>query len=148
MAEELKEKLLEIAKGLLGKPYKYGARPEEAPNYFDCSLFVQYVFGQIGIKIPRSTIEQAEFAGKKVEELSQIKEGDLIFIRGESGHYNKTFPEGIGHVALYLGDGKVIHATSKRISHEPIIEIGEVRIDKLDELIARSGPLVIIKRLL
>jgi len=38
--------IIKIAKSLIGAPYKYGAIIEEAPDYFDCSGFIQYVFKQ------------------------------------------------------------------------------------------------------
>ena len=140
-------KLVETAKSLVGKPYKYGAKADETPDFFDCSLFTQYLFKQIGIEIPRSTIEQAEFTGTKVNDITQTEPGDIIFFRGERGHYNPAFPKGIGHCVLYIGDNKVIHAASKRIQHNPIIvEKGEVRINSLKSVIERSGPVVIIKR--
>jgi len=42
-----------------------------------------------------------------------IKPGDLIFIRSHAGYYNSKFPEGVGHVAIYLGDDEVISARSR-----------------------------------
>ena len=140
--------IIALAKSLAETPYKYGATMEEAPNVFDCSGFVKYLYQQIGYDIPRSTIEQAEFAGEKVESLDDIKPGYLLYLHGKYGHYNPTFPEGIGHVVMYLGDKEVIHAVSKRTQREPqIIEEGKVQIDKLDYVLEDSGPLVIIKRI-
>ena len=59
MTDQQKKKLVSIAETVLGKPYHYGAKPEEAPETFDCSSFTQYLFKQIGIELPRSTILQA-----------------------------------------------------------------------------------------
>ncbi len=59
MTKEQQKKLIQVARSLLGKPYRYGAKPEEAPNVFDCSSFTQYVFKQVGIELPRTSIEQA-----------------------------------------------------------------------------------------
>ncbi len=141
-----KSRLIEIAKNLIGKPYKYGARPEEAPEFFDCSSFIQYIFKNIGIDLPRSTIEQAS-KGEKIENLSDLKIGDLIFFHGTHGHYNPKFPEGIGHIALYIGEDKTIHAGSKRIEENPkIVEIGQVEERELDELIKKLKPVITIKR--
>ncbi len=146
------EKLVKIAKSLAGRPYKYGAKAEEAPRFFDCSLFTKYVFGQIGVKLPRTAIEQA-MVGKKVA-LSKIKECDIIFLKGEIGRYNKYFPAGVGHEGIYIGGGKVIHASRKRISgryediyHPELIkEIGKVIVEDLNKFIKRNQPLVVIKR--
>ena len=113
--KELKiEKVIKLAKHLKGRPYKYGATIADAPKFFDCSLFTQYIFREIGIPIPRTAIEQA-VVGKKVS-IKKIKEGDLIFMKGEIGRYNKFFPVGIGHVGVYIGKGIVVHAERKRIS--------------------------------
>ena len=144
------EELLSFAKQFVGTPYKYGALMSDAPDYFDCSGFVKYVFAHVGITIPRSTIEQAEFVGKKVKDIKRIQPGDLIFVHGTSGHYNKKFPQGIGHVGVYLGDKKIIHASSRRTSHWPdkIEENGSVRIDFLERFLKRGGALITIQRTL
>ncbi len=145
-AEEKKKKIVEIAKGLIGKPYKYGATPDEAPEFFDCSSFIQYVFKEIGVDLPRSTILQAN-EGNAVK-LEEIEPGDLLFFHGTQGFYNEKFPEGIGHVVLYIGDDKTIHASSKRIQTNPrVIEKGEVEEKNLSEVIEKLKPLVAIKRM-
>ncbi len=144
--------LITLAQSLKGRPYKYGATMAEAPQFFDCSLFVQYLFKDIGVELPRTAIDQA-ILGKKVT-LKNIKAGDLIFLKGEVGRYNKHFPQGIGHVGLYIGNNKVIHASSKRMGDiykhvlhpELIYEAGKVFIEDLDALIKRKKPLITIKR--
>ncbi|MBI4160280.1 MAG: C40 family peptidase [Candidatus Yanofskybacteria bacterium] len=144
-------KLIETAKALIGKPYKYGATPEDAPRFFDCSSFTQYVFKQVGVKLPRTSIEQA-MVGKKIS-LKNLKPGDLIFFHGEIGRYNKYFPEGIGHAGIYIGNNQVIHANRKRITgkyvgiYDPkkIKEVGEVIVEDLNKMI-RDKKLVTIGR--
>ncbi len=141
------EKLIANAKKLAGKPYKYGAKPEEAPDVFDCSGFIQYIYEKIEIKIPRSAIEQAEH-GNVVKNTDQLQPGDLIFLRGERGHYNKKFPQGIGHIVMYLGNNEIIHATSKRIKEKPeIIEKGRVKIEPAEKILRRKD-IIAIKRIL
>jgi len=143
------EKLLSFAKQFVGTPYKYGATMKDAPRYFDCSGFVKYVFEHFGYEMPRSTIEQAQFSGRRVAGIKNIKVGDLIFLHGERGHYNKKFPQGIGHVVLYIGGGEVIHASSRRTKNYPhIVENGSVRRDSLEKTISKSGPIIAIKRVL
>ena len=144
------DKLIEFAKKFIGTPYKYGAKMEEAPGVFDCSGFVKYVFGRFGIELPRSTIEQAGFLTNTIKSIKKILTGDIIFFHGKVGHYNKKFPKGIGHVAIYTGDGKIIHASSKRTSDKPdkIKEAGKVKIGTLKTLIKKSGPVIVIKRVI
>ncbi len=145
-------KLIKIAKSLVGRPYKYGAKMEEAPKFFDCSLFTQYVFKRIGVKLPRTAIEQA-MIGKKIP-LQKIKEGDMLFLKSELGRYNKYFPDGVGHAGIYIGKRKVIHAERKRVTgkyediyhSERIKEIGGVVIEDLNKFIKRKKPLIIIRR--
>ncbi|PIZ56319.1 MAG: hypothetical protein COY22_01665 [Candidatus Tagabacteria bacterium CG_4_10_14_0_2_um_filter_40_13] len=147
MKRKRTEKLIVIAKGLAGRPYKYGSKPSEAPRYFDCSSFIQYLYKQIGITLPRCAIEQAR-CGRLVKNKKHLKAGDLIFLHGKSGHYNKKFPMGIGHVVMYLGNGKIIHATSKRIQNYPkIIEKGEVKREPASKILKRKD-IVVIKRIL
>lgn len=145
-------KLVEIAKSMVGRPYKYGATMKDAPRFFDCSLFTQYIFGQVGVKLPRTAIEQA-MAGKKVA-LAKIRNGDILFMKGEIGRYNKSFPQGIGHAGIYIGQNKVIHAERKRIigkykdiyNSKLIKEFGAVRIEDLHSFLKRKKPLIAIKR--
>lgn len=142
------ETLIKEALSHEGVPYKYGAKMNEAPEVFDCSGFMKYCYQQIGHDIPRSTIEQAEFAGQTVEDITQLEPGDLLFLHGERGHYNKTFPQGIGHVVMYVGDNKVVHAASERMQDDPIVENGNVRVDDKDEIIEKKKPLITVKRIL
>jgi len=148
LKKDLRIAVVEFAKQFVGIPYKYGATSKDAPNAFDCSGFTQYIYSQFDCKIPRSTILQAEFAGKKIGSIKNILPGDLVFLHSTLGHYNKKFPQGIGHVAMYLGNNKAIHATSKRYKTYPnIIEKGSIKIESLSKIIQKRKPLVIIKRI-
>lgn len=143
------KKLIDIAEKYLNRPYKYGAKMSEAPNFFDCSGFIKYVFDKIGIQLHRSTVEQAKFDGNRINGVKNLKPGDLIFIRGNRGHYSSDFPHGIGHALLHIGNGKVIHATSKRIQENPhIIEKGKVVIESLGPILRKEKYPPIIKRVL
>ncbi|GKS80649.1 hypothetical protein LPAF129_03340 [Ligilactobacillus pabuli] len=77
-------------------PYKYGGT---TPAGFDCSGFVQYVFGKFGKSMPRVTSAQ-ESAGTPIP-LGQAQAGDLYFWGGRGGSY---------HVAIALGGGRYVHA--------------------------------------
>lgn len=117
--EEKIKKLLEVARSLIGAPYKYGAYLEkyaDKQTEFDCSSFIQYVFKQVGVELPRSTILQAAAPGKKVsgKRGDELMSGDVIFYEGERGHYrHDLFPETkmyIGHAAICTDASKIIHA--------------------------------------
>lgn len=93
-------KLIQFAKTLLGKPYRYAS---SGPNSFDCSGFTSYCFRQtLGVKLSRSSRDQA-FAGKEVSK-DQLKPGDLLFFN--------TTGNRISHVGIYIGNGNMIHASS------------------------------------
>ena len=90
-------------------PYVFGGN--DLNKGIDCSGLVQQVYGQLGIKVPRTTYEQAKF-GKQVS-INNLLPGDLVF-------YNtgKSDPNGIGvfsHVAIYIGNGQIIEAPRKGI---------------------------------
>jgi len=142
------KEVINTAKEQIGKPYKYGARPEDAPDFFDCSSFVQWVFKQVGVSLPRTCLEQAE-VGREVP-LEDIQPGDVVFLKGEIGRYNKSFPDGVGHAGIYIGDNKIIHAERDRVVNDlydpsKIKEAGDVRSEELKSLIKRKK-LVIIRR--
>jgi cell wall-associated NlpC family hydrolase len=78
----------------LGKPYRWGA---VGPDAYDCSGLVQQAWRAAGVKIPRTSSQQAR-SGDGVS-LSAIKPGDLVIYYG-----------GQSHVGIYVGDGMVIHS--------------------------------------
>ncbi len=100
-----------IKKTPAGKPvydYKLGATFEK-DHTFDCSSFMQYVFGKNGIKLPRTSREQSK-VGTAVS-YQNLRKGDLILFTNED-RKDKVGIEHIGHVGVYIGDGKMLH-TSK-----------------------------------
>jgi hypothetical protein len=90
--------------------YRRGARISEAPQVFDCSSFIQWLYGRCGIEIPRRTIQQREF-GRKIE-VARIKRGDLVFTTGTRNYYLDDPEDNVGHVAMATSDGSVIHAVN------------------------------------
>lgn len=138
-------KLIELAKAKIGTPYAYGAASGDSET-FDCSSFIQYLFKQIGLELPRSAILQAgQTTGLELapDQPEKFQPGDLIFFRGDRGHYNDEFFQGrpidIGHVALIIGPDEIIHAKGDR---------GVIQ-QKLSELIADPHyKIVFAKRLL
>lgn len=97
----LRKKIVKYALQFEGNPYVMGGT--SLTKGTDCSGFTQSVFRDNGIKIPRTSREQAK-GGKSVP-LSDIKPGDLIFY-AKDGQIN--------HVALYIGNKKVIHASNAK----------------------------------
>lgn len=91
---------LTAAIGKLGRPYVWGA---EGPDSFDCSGLVQWAYAQAGIKVPRVTHQQ--FVSGPQIPLAQAQPGDLLFWR-----HDPTNPGYVSHVAIYWGDGKMLHA--------------------------------------
>lgn len=77
-----------------------GSSPDDGG--FDCSGLVQYVYGEAGINLPRLEKDQYEVCEEIEEE--NIQPGDLIFYKNETSNGE------IGHVAIYLGNGKVFEA--------------------------------------
>ena len=71
----------------------------------DCSGFVYTIYKQFGYDIPRVSRDQAKSAGRKVD-ISERQPGDLIFYTDNKGVVN--------HVALYIGDDKIVHAASSK----------------------------------
>ncbi len=89
--------LVKIAEKYLGIPYVYGGT---TPKGFDCSGFMQYIFNQVGIKLPRTSQQQSK-VGKKVD-YKDLSPGDLIFSNWGEGPAS--------HVAMYVGKGKLIES--------------------------------------
>jgi cell wall-associated NlpC family hydrolase len=90
------------AEQYIGVPYKWGgSSPAEG---FDCSGYVRYVYGHQGVRLPRTSREQAA-AGERVNaRVSSLRQGDLVLF-AESG-------QRISHVAIYAGSRRIIHSSS------------------------------------
>jgi len=139
--------VLALAGALEGKPYKYGASvSKDAPNEFDCSSLVAWLFAQAGVSIPRVAIDQFVYS-EPVEE-SDLQAGDVIFSHDASGKEAAVFTrvsdgerssntpsktetidfmpgtkveEHVGHNGLYLGDGKIIHAAGEQSGFNKVV---------------------------
>lgn len=90
--------VLQFAKAELGQPYVWGG---SEPGGFDCSGLMQYIFDKAGIKLPR-TAEAQYNATRHVTPGESLLPGMLVFFREADGV--------IGHVGLYLGEGKMLDA--------------------------------------
>lgn len=99
--DETVQKVIDEAYKYYGWDYVSGGC---SPDYggFDCSGLVQYVYRQAGIDLPR--LEKEQFAASQEISFDEIQPGDLLF------YQNETSGGSIGHVAIYIGDGKTFEA--------------------------------------
>ncbi|MCO6486928.1 MAG: C40 family peptidase [Phaeodactylibacter sp.] len=103
------EKIIETAFRFMGRPYLWGGTSGKG---VDCSGFTKTVFYLNGLLLPRDASQQVH-VGTPVETdttLADLQPGDLLFF-GRKASEEK--PERITHVAIYLGDGRIIHASGK-----------------------------------
>lgn len=99
-AVSARQNLVDYALQFVGGPYRAGGN--DPHTGVDCSGFVRYVMQHgAGISMNRSSGSQAT-QGHAVNS-SQMQPGDLLFYSGGSG---------INHVAMYIGDGKIVHAST------------------------------------
>jgi cell wall-associated NlpC family hydrolase len=103
----LAERAVALARSQLGVPYVYGGA---SPDGFDCSGLVMWVYGRLGISLPHNAA--ALFGVGRPVSLIHLRPGDLVF-----------FP-GLGHVGIYIGGGRMIHApqTGRNVEIEALGE--------------------------
>ncbi len=100
-ASYLANNIISLSMNYIGVPYVFGGT---SPYGFDCSGYVQYVFANAGISIPRTADVQYDF-GTPIS-TTDLVSGDLVFF--------STYTYGASHVGIYLGDNNFIHASSSR----------------------------------
>ncbi|WP_455661806.1 C40 family peptidase [Pradoshia sp.] len=95
--------IVNTGKKYIGTPYKWGGT---TPKGFDCSGFVNYTIKKAtGKTVPRTSTALYK-KGTKISK-SKLKKGDLLFFN--------TSGRGVSHVAIYMGNNKMIHAVSKGV---------------------------------
>jgi cell wall-associated NlpC family hydrolase len=103
------DNIINYAKKFMGTPYRYAGM---TPSGFDCSGFINYVMGNFGISLSRTSYNMAEY-GKTVK-LADLKAGDLMFFKGSNVHSTS-----IGHVGLVVevnpGEIKFIHSANSGV---------------------------------
>jgi murein DD-endopeptidase MepM/ murein hydrolase activator NlpD len=97
-------KVIALAEQQVGKPYVYGAALNDTSE-FDCSSLMYYVFSKAaGIKLPRTSQQQAK-EGRKLVKGEKLEPGDLLFY---------SFTGKVDHVGLYAGNSIMIHAANPK----------------------------------
>jgi murein DD-endopeptidase len=99
------KEIVQIAKDLVGKPYRYGGNTIKG---FDASGFVQFVYSHstLKIKLPRTSSDQFK-KGISVKE-NKLQSGDLVFF--------KTTGKKVSFVGIYIGGNKFVASTSKGVT--------------------------------
>ena len=98
-SSDLGQQIASYAVQFVGNPYVYGGT--SLTNGADCSGFVQSVFANFGIGLPRTAASQA--SGGTSVSLDSLQAGDLLFYSSSGS---------IDHVALYIGGGQIVHAAN------------------------------------
>ena len=95
-------RVLETADQFIGVPYTWGGNSPSSG--FDCSGFTRYVFAKQGIQLPRTAREQSRAGQGVALDFAALVPGDILLFAEPN--------EAISHVAIYVGDGRIIHASS------------------------------------
>ncbi len=104
ISDPMAKALISEAQEWIGTRYLYGGDSREGT---DCSGLVMRVYGNVcGVKIPRSTREQVRYCTKVAR--NKMQPGDLVFFGPEKDD------DKVSHVGLYIGEGRMIHASSSR----------------------------------
>lgn len=99
-----REGIAQYALNFRGTPYKWGGN--DPNNGIDCSGLIKYLYGQIGVSLPRTAAEQA-LVGQSIGRLEDLRAGDRLYFWSKSKGK-------IGHTGIYLGSGYFCHASSNK----------------------------------
>lgn len=101
---------VEAALSKIGYAYSYGAA---GPDAFDCSGFTGWAYGTVGVSLPRSS--SAQYGVGTPVPVGELAPGDLLF-----------YGSPISHVAMYIGNGTVVHASNPRtdVTTAPAMQAG------------------------
>lgn len=105
-ADALVMEIVRIAEQEIGRPYEYGGEGANGDG-FDCSGLIQYAYGEAGIALPRTSVQQARQGREIGRGEEDLRAGDIL-----------TFAERgtrVTHVGLYMGDGRFIHSASRGV---------------------------------
>jgi cell wall-associated NlpC family hydrolase len=102
---EIAGRAIQYALGEVGKPYVWGAT---GPNSYDCSGLMLRAYQSAGVTLPRVAAQQY-WAGTQLP-VRQAQPGDLLF-----WGYDTSNPDTIHHVAMYLGNGRMVEAANQTV---------------------------------
>ncbi len=94
-------RILSTGDEYVGTRYTYGGETPGAG--FDCSGFVQYVYGRHGVELPRTSREQGSAGWRLPDGVEALRPGDLMLFSSTGSR--------IDHVAIYAGDGRILHSS-------------------------------------
>lgn len=97
--------VVEIALDAIGTPYRWGGTAE---NGFDCSGLIQYAYAQYGVRLPRTSRDQATRGDAVPRDLAALAPGDILVFSATPGG-------SVSHVGLYTGEGLFIHSSSNGV---------------------------------
>lgn len=111
-SQAARELAAEFALERQGDPYSQSLRGVD--NYVDCSYLTKWAYRQVGMNLPATAAEQARYCVQNGFEIpaSDLQKGDLIFWQKKGcgcGRYDE-----IHHVGVYIGDGRIVEASSSR----------------------------------
>ena len=104
-APTIAQRAVVLARTQLGVPYRWGGA---SPAGFDCSGLVSWAYGRLGVTLPHNAAALYD-VGRPVPPTA-LRAGDLIFF------------DGLGHVGMYVGGGRMIHApqSGRRVEIQPL----------------------------
>jgi len=94
--------IIRLGRSLLGTPYRFGAGRYPRSGRFDCSSYLQYIFGRNGVVLPRTARAQARIGNRILR--NDIEAGDIIFFRRPRYSDNR-----IGHCGVDIGNGLMLN---------------------------------------
>ena len=94
--------IVQTALAVLGTPYEWGGTAE---NGFDCSGLIQYAYARHGIRLPRTSHDQARAGSLVTPVIEALQPGDLLLFSAQPGG-------GVTHVGMYVGEHTFIHSSN------------------------------------